>query len=72
MVDYKHDDSLEIIKLQDKILFDRPVSDLARPNIALVAGRNSNLKDLSSMYEILLAIGFRPDRKSTRLNSSHT
>lgn len=60
MVDYKHDDSLEIIKLQDKILFDRPVSDLARPNIALVAGRNSNLKDLSSMYEILLAIGFRP------------
>lgn len=60
MVEYKHDDSLEIIKLQEKILFDRPVSNLARPNIAVIAGRNAQLKEVSSFYEILLTIGFQP------------
>lgn len=60
MVGYKHDDSLEITKLQDKVLYERPVSNLARPNIALIAGRHAKIKDLSAMYEILLSIGFYP------------
>lgn len=60
MLDFKLNNSQDSDSVLKKVLFDRPVSFLARPQMAMIVGKYSDLKSVNIIYEILIAIGFKP------------
>lgn len=60
MVEFTHDDSKGNSSVIEKILFDRPVSSLARPNIAIIVSKYAELKIIFNIFEIFRTMGFIP------------
>jgi hypothetical protein len=60
MLDFITNSNKDSDAVLKKVLFDRPVSSLARPQIAMLVGKYCDLRNINTIYEILIAIGFMP------------
>ena len=60
MLDIKINESSESDSVVERVLFDRPVSNLGKTNIAILVGRHARISTISLYYSIFVAMGLRP------------